>query len=318
MKIVVLDGYTLNPGDLSWKKLEALGECTFYERTAPGEVVSRSKEAEVLLTNKTLLGAEEINALPRLKYIGVLATGYNVVDTGTAGKRGIVVTNIPAYSTPSVAQMVFAHILNITQQVAAHSEAVKEGKWCSAPDFCFWKTPLIELADLKLGIIGLGHIGQAVARIARSFGMEVLASTSKEAAQLPEQVRKVTLDELFAQSDVITLHCPLTDRTRGIINAGSLSRMKPSAILINTGRGPLVDEAALARALHNGTIYAAGLDVLSQEPPQRDNPLLSAPRCYITPHIAWATKAARERLMECAVNNLKSFLDGHVVNNVAG
>ncbi|MCD8260510.1 MAG: D-2-hydroxyacid dehydrogenase [Bacteroides sp.] len=316
MKIVVLDGYTLNPGDLSWKGFEALGECEIYEHTSSREFAERAKGADVLITNKTVIGADQIFSLPDLKYIGVLATGYNVVDIPAAIDRGVVVTNIPTYSTSSVAQMVFAHILNITQQVGLYAAEVKE-KWPRSEDFCFWQSPLIELSGLRIGIVGFGHIGQAVARIAQAFDMEVCAYSSKKQEDLPQGIKKVSLEELFVVSDIITLHCPLTEETRGMVHAERLSTMKSRAILINTGRGPLVNETDLAYALNQEIIYAAGLDVLSQEPPATDNPLLQARNCFITPHIAWATGAARGRLMDQAVENLKSFLSGTIINNVA-
>lgn len=318
MKIVVLDGYALNPGDLSWTGMEALGELTVYERTSPSEVLERSAGAEVLITNKTVITAEHMAALPQLKYIGVLATGYNVVDIDEARNRGIVVTNIPAYSTASVAQMVFAHVLNITQRVGYYATENANGRWTNSVDFCYWDTDLVELDGKKMGIVGLGNIGRATARIAQAFGMEVLVVTSKEQSALPEGMKKVTLDELFAQSDVVSLHCPLTPDTKEMVNAARLQTMKPSAILINTGRGPLVNEQDLADALNEGRIAAAGLDVLSVEPSVTGNPLLGARNCFITPHIAWATKEARVRLMDIAVNNLKSYQEGIIINNVAG
>lgn len=317
MKIVVLDGYGLNPGDLSWKGMEALGELVVYDRTSPSEVMERSANAEVLITNKTVITAEHMAALPQLKYIGVLATGYNVVDIDEARHRGIVVTNIPAYSTASVAQMVFAHVLNITQRVGYYANENAKGRWSNSIDFCYWDTNLIELEGKKMGIVGLGNIGQATARIAQAFGMEILVFTSKEQSALPEGMKKVTLDELFAQSDVVSLHCPLTPDTKEMVNAARLRTMKPSAILINTGRGPLVNEQDLADALNEGRIAAAGLDVLSVEPSVFGNPLFNARNCFITPHIAWATKEARTRLMDIAVNNLKSYQEGNVINNVA-
>lgn len=317
MKIVALDGYAANPGDLSWNELKALGECTIYERTAPEEVLKRATGAEIVLTNKVVLNAETIAALPELKYIGVLATGYNIVDIAAAKERGIIVTNIPAYSTSSVAQMVFAHILNIAQQVQHYAEEVRKGRWSSNPDFCFWDTPLIELRGKKIGIVGLGHTGYTTARIAIGFGMEVHAYTSKSPFQLPPEIKKMELEELFRTCDIISLHCPLTDSTRELVNAKRLKLMKPTAILINTGRGPLINEQDLADALNNGTIFAAGLDVLSQEPPRADNPLFSAKNCYITPHIAWASTAARERLMQIMLENVKAYLNGKPTNNVA-
>ena len=317
MKIVVLDGYGLNPGDLSWKGMEALGELTVYDRTSPSELMERSEGAEALITNKTLITAENMEALPELKYIGVLATGYNVVDIEAAKARGIVVTNIPAYSTSSVAQMVFAHILNITQRVGHYAEENSKGRWTNNADFCYWDTDLVELDGKKMGIVGFGNIGQATARIAQAFGMEVLLYTSKEQSAMPQGMRKVALDELFAESDVISLHCPLTPDTKEMVNAERLKLMKPGAILVNTGRGPLVNEQDLADALNEGRIAAAGLDVLSVEPANADNPLLGAKNCFITPHIAWATKEARTRLMQIAVQNLKSYQEGYIINNVA-
>lgn len=316
MKIVVLDGYAANPGDLSWSELEALGDCVVYDRTAPEEVLQRSAGADILLTNKTVIDAGIMEELPDLKYIGVLATGYNVVDVKAAAARGVTVTNIPAYSTSSVAQMVFAHILNIALHVQGHADAVRNGRWCSSPDFCFWDSPLIELRDRKMGIVGLGHTGYITARIALGFGMQVYAYTSKSHFQLPPEIHKMELDELFSECDVVSLHCPLTETTRGLVDARRLSLMKPTSVLINTGRGPLIVEQDLADALNNGTLYAAGLDVLSQEPPRADNPLLTARNCYITPHIAWASTTARQRLLHIAAENVKAYLEGKPVNVV--
>ena len=316
MKIVILDGFAANPGDISWEGLKALGECTIYDRTAPEEVLERSAGAEVILTNKVIINADHMAALPELKYIGVLATGYNVVDTAAAKERGIIVTNIPAYSTASVAQMVFAHILNISQQVQRHSEEVHKGRWTNSKDFCFWDTPLMELRDKKIGLVGLGNTGYTTARVAIGFGMQVYALTSKSHFQLPPEIKKMDLDQLFSECDIVSLHCPLTPETHELVNARRLAMMKPNAILINTGRGPLINEQDLADALNNGTILAAGLDVLSQEPPRPDNPLLTAKNCYITPHIAWASAAARERLMQIMLDNVKAFLDGKVINAV--
>ena len=317
MKIIVLDGYGLNPGDLSWSGMEALGELTVYDRTSPSELLERSADAEVLITNKTLITAEDMSALPQLKYIGVLATGYNVVDIDAAKSNGIVVTNIPAYSTSSVAQMVFAHLLNITQRVGYYADENKQGRWTKSADFCYWDTPLMELDGKKMGIVGFGNIGQATARIAQAFGMEVCVVTSKEQSSLPIGMKKMELDELFTSCDVVSLHCPLTPTTKEMVNANRLKLMKPQAILINTGRGPLINEQDLADALNEGRIAGAGLDVLSVEPSQKDNPLLSAKNCFITPHIAWATKEARIRLMNIAVENLKAYQEGHIINNVA-
>ena len=318
MKIVVLDGYAANPGDLSWERLEALGECTVYPRTTDEQLLERAANADILLTNKVIINRTTIEALPRLKYIGVLATGYNVVDVAAAKEHGIVVTNIPAYSTPSVAQMVFAHILNITQRVGHYADEARHGVWTTCQDFSYSNTPLMELQGKKIGIVGLGNTGYNTARIAIGFGMKVHAYTSKSRLQLPPEVRKMELDELFATCDIVSLHCPLTEETRELVNERRLKLMKPSAILINTGRGPLVNEQDLANALNNGTIYAAGVDVLSTEPPRADNPLLSAKNCFITPHIAWATQEARQRLMEIACNNVEQFIKNkpqNVINN---
>ena len=317
MKIIVLDGYGLNPGDLNWDGFEALGELTVYDRTLPSELMERAAGAEVLITNKTLITAENIADLPELKYIGVLATGYNVVDIDAAKARGIVVTNIPAYSTASVAQMVFAHILNITQRVGYYADENKQGRWTKNADFCYWDTQLVELQGKKMGIVGFGNIGQATARIAQAFGMEVCVYSSKPQFVLPSGIKKMDLDELFAECDVVSLHCPLTPDTKEMVNAERLSKMKSNAILINTGRGPLINEQDLANALNEGRIAAAGLDVLSVEPSVEGNPLLTARNCFITPHIAWATLEARTRLMEIAVQNLKSYLNGQIINNVA-
>ena len=317
MKIIVLDGYGLNPGDLNWEGFETLGELTVYDRTLPSELMERAAGAEVLITNKTLITAENMADLPELKYIGVLATGYNVVDIDAAKARGIVVTNIPAYSTASVAQMVFAHILNITQRVGYYADENKQGRWTKNADFCYWDTQLVELQGKKMGIVGFGNIGQATARIAQAFGMEVCVYSSKPQFVLPSGIKKMDLDELFMECDVISLHCPLTPDTKEMVNTERLSKMKKNAILINTGRGPLINEQDLADALNEGRIAAAGLDVLSVEPSVEGNPLLTARNCFITPHIAWATLEARTRLMEIAVQNLKSYLNGQIINNVA-
>ena len=315
-RIVALDGYGLNPGDLSWENMAELGELTVYDRTAPDEIVSRATGAEIVLTNKTPLTQETLEKLPQLRYIGVLATGYNIVDTEAAKKRGIVVTNIPAYSSESVAQMVFAHLLNVASDVANHSQSVKAGEWANCKDFCFLKSPIFELAGKSIGIVGFGNIGSTVARIAHAFDMKVYAKTSKRKEDLPDYVEPVTLETLLAESDVITLHCPLTDSTRNLINRETIALMKPTAIVINTGRGPLVNEQDLADALNNGRIKAAGVDVLSQEPPRADNPLIQARNCYITPHIAWATFEARNRLMKIATDNIRQYLAGNTVNQV--
>lgn len=308
MKIVVLDGYAANPGDLTWEGLKTIGECTLYDRTTPEEVLQRAAGAEVILTNKVIINADHLAALPELKYIGVLATGYNVVDTAAAKERGIIVTNIPAYSTASVAQMVFAHILNITTHVSHHSEEVRKGRWTNNQDFCFWDTPLMELREKKIGLVGLGNTGYSTARVAIGFGMQVYAFTSKSHFQLQPEIKKMDLDPLFSECDIISLHCPLTAETHELVNARRLATMKPTAILINTGRGPLINEQDLADALNNGKIRAAGVDVLSTEPPRANNPLLTAKNCYITPHIAWATTEARERLMTLVISNLQSYV----------
>ncbi|MBQ9645458.1 MAG: D-2-hydroxyacid dehydrogenase [Prevotella sp.] len=316
MNIVVLDGYAANPGDLSWDAMKEQGQLTVYDRTPAEEVIERSQEADILLTNKVVLTADIISQLPRLKYIGVLATGYNVVDTEAARLKGIVVTNIPSYSSDSVAQLTFAHILNISNRVAHYAQLNREGAWSNSKDFCYWDTPLFELAGKTLGIVGLGSIGMKVANIARQLGMDIFAMTSKNSSDLPQGIQKTTLDGLLAVSDVLTLHCPLTSQTHHLINQETLSRMKQGAILINTGRGPLVDEAAVAQALQSGHLMAYGADVMSQEPPAADNPLLTCPNAYLTPHIAWATYEARVRLMQIATDNVKAFIAGSPVNVV--
>lgn len=316
MKIVELDAYAANPGDLSWDGLRALGELTVYDRTCPDKVVERAREADAVLTNKVAFDEDTLAQLPHLKYIGVMATGYNVVDTEAARRRGIVVTNIPAYSTDSVAQMVFAHILNITNRVDHYARQNRNGRWSDNPDFCYWDAPLHELAGKTLGIVGLGHIGCKVARIAIDFGLDVFAYTSKNAASLPPGIQKTTMDGLFAVSDILTLHCPLSPQTHQLINRQNLARMKPGAILINTGRGPLVDEQAVAEALASGRLGAYGADVMENEPPAADNPLLAQPNAFITPHIAWATVEARQRLVDICVDNLKAFIAGAPINVV--
>lgn len=314
-KICILDGFTSNPGDLSWDEICKLGECTVYDRTSPEQLAERAKDAEIVLTNKVVLGLKEIGKLPKLKYIGVLATGYNVVDLKAATERGIVVTNIPAYSTDSVAQMVFAHILNITHHVAEYAAEARAGKWSQCADFCYCNSPIMELAGKTMGIVGLGHTGMATAKIALAFGMKVMALTSKTPESLPKGIEPAPFDRLLTEADILSLHCPLTDNTRHFINRDTLCRMKKTAILINTGRGPLVNEADLAEALNNGTITAAGVDVLSTEPPAADNPLLSARNCYVTPHIAWATKEARSRLLQIVAENIRQFLAGERILN---
>lgn len=316
MKIVVLDSYGLNPGDLTWDALKELGDVTIYPRTTEEEVYQRCIDADIVLTNKVVINAQTMWDLPNLKYIGVLATGYNVVDTQAASDSDIVVTNIPAYSTDSVAQLTFAHILTIANRVEHYSEQNRNGRWSSSPDFVYWDTPLVELAGKTLGVVGLGRIGMKVAQMALCFGMEVFAVTSKHRADLPEGIRKTTLDGLLATSDILSLHCPLNNETREMINAESLKKMKRGAVLINTGRGPLVNEIDVAEALKSGQLGAYGTDVMCQEPPEADNPLFSAPNAYITPHIAWATFEARTRLMKIAVDNVKAFIDGRPINVV--
>lgn len=316
MKIVVLDAYTLNPGERRWEELEELGEVVVHDRTAQLDVVRRAKDAEVVLTNKTILDGFILNLLPKLKYIGVLATGYNVVDLDVARQRGIVVTNIPAYSTQSVAQMAIAHLLNITQRVAHYAHEVHNGVWSAQPDFCYWNTPLIELAGKKIGIVGFGNTGQATAQIAEAWGMEVWVYTSKPKKSLPKKYQKVTLNELFSACDVVSLHCPLTAENKEMVNSFRLSLMKQGAILINTSRGGLIDEKALEQALLSGKLLGAGLDVLSSEPVPNGNPLLKLKNCFITPHIAWATRESRMRLMNQAVENLKAWMEGRTINNV--
>ena len=316
MKIVVLDGYGVNPGDLSWETLEALGDVEVYPRTAPEDVIDRCFNAEIILTNKVVINKQILVSLPRLKYIGVLATGYNVVDVDTASDLDIFVTNIPAYSTDSVVQMTFAHILTMTNRVEHYTQQNRNGRGSNNPDFVYWDTPLIELAGKTMGIVGLGNIGMKVAQLARCFGMEVYAFTSKASSLLPEGIQKTTFEGLLSVSDILSLHCPLNRSTREMINASSLAKMKEGALLINTGRGPLVNEADVAEALRSGHLGGYGADVMCQEPPAEDNPLFSAPNAYITPHIAWATFEARKRLIAIAVGNVKAFIDGNPVNVV--
>lgn len=318
MKIVVLDGYCLNPGDLSWDDMARLGDLEVYDRTSPEQVVERSADASALITNKTVISIEIMSQLPNLLYIGVLATGYNVVDVKAAEALGIVVTNIPAYSTASVAQMVFAHILNITQNVGHYAMQNRNRRWAESVDFSYVDTPLMELFGKTIGIVGLGRTGMATARIALAFGMRVIAFTSKHPSQLPQGITKAaSLDDVFSMADIVSLHCPLNETTLHIVNERTLSLMKRTAILINTGRGRLVDEDALTEALNSGQIYAAGVDVMSQEPPSIDNPLLSARNFYSTPHIAWATLESRQRLMALAVGNIEAFIAGKPINVVS-
>lgn len=317
MKIVVLDGITLNPGDLSWDKLKALGNVTVYDRTPSGKIQERSSGAEILLTNKTLLTGNVLETLPSLRYIGILSTGYNVVDIETAKRKGIIVTNVPSYSTSSVVQHTFALLLELCLRVQRHSDSVEKGDWVSSVDFSYSVHPLVELSGKTLGIIGFGNIGQKMADVAASFGMKVVSfsTTNTDQSHRPD-FRWVSIEELFRESDVVTLHCPLVPETKGLVSLRYLKLMKRSSFLLNTSRGAVVVEEDLAHALNNDLIAGAGIDVLSSEPPTGNNPLLKAKNCIITPHIAWATKEARTRLMEIAVSNLSGFLAGRSVNVV--
>jgi len=318
MKIVVLDGYTLNPGDLSWDGLKSLGNCEFYDRSSPAEVLKRAGGAEMVLVNKIVLSRETISSLPHLKYIGVTATGYNIVDVVAARERGIAVTNVPSYGTRSVAQMTFALLLELTQRVGHHAQTVRDGRWTACPDFCYWDYPLLELDGLTMGIVGFGRIGRSVANLAAAFGMKVLAHSRSSGADVsPVPVDFVDLETLFRRSDVISLHCPLTPETKHLVNAERLSWMRSSALLLNTSRGPLIDETALADALNSNRIAGAGLDVLGIEPPPANHPLLHVRNCLITPHIAWATRAARSRLLAIAIANVQAFLNGNPQNVVS-
>lgn len=317
MKIVIYDGYTSSPGDLDWDDWHELGDVTIYDRTAPDEVVERGKDAEIVITNKVVLTSAMMDQLPQLRYIGVLATGYNVVDTGAATRHGIVVTNIPAYSTMSVAQMVFAHLLNIVNNVGGHALSVRAGEWTAASDFSYMISSQYELAGKTMGIVGLGNIGMQTARIAMAFGMNVLAYTSKRPEAVPEGIARAdSIDDVFRSSDVVTLHCPLTESTADMVCERTLALMKPTGILINTGRGGLVNEDALADALRGHRIMAAALDVLKEEPPRHGSPLIELTNCYITPHIAWATIEARKRLMQVALDNVRAFIAGKPRNRV--
>ena len=317
MKIVVLDGYTLNPGDLSWDSLKQFGEVTLHDRTPAELVLERAREADVLLTNKTPVGEDIINRLPGLKYIGVMATGYNVVDVDAAKKKGVIVTNAPDYSTDSVVQMTFALLLELTQHVQRHSDAVMDGKWSGALDFCFWNYPLVELSGKTMGIIGFGNIGQKVADVATAFGMKILGNSRTRTDQSHRpNFQWAEVPQLLEQSDVVSIHCPLLPETRGLINSQNLKRMKQSAYLLNTSRGPIVVDQDLADALNNQVIAGAAIDVLTTEPPQADNPLFAATNCLITPHISWATKEARTRLMNIVTDNLAAFIEGNPTNVV--
>lgn len=316
-KIVILDGFTATQHDLTWQEVERLGQVTVYDRTRPEETVERCREADAVLTNKVILSREVMAQLPNLKYIGVLATGYNVVDLEAARQRGIIVTNIPSYSTQSVAQMVFAHILNVANRVDHYASENRSGRWLRSEDFCWMDTPVTELQDKTLGIIGMGNIGSAVARIANAFGMRVIACSSKSSQQLPVYVSKTSIENVFRQSDFFSLHCPLTDETRCLVCKETISMMKPGSIIINTGRGPLVNEQDVADALHSGQLGAFCADVLSSEPPAADNPILTCDNAFITPHIAWASHEARVRLVHTAAQNLSAFLAGKPVNVVS-
>lgn len=316
MNIVILDGNAANPGDLSWEPLKAFGQLTVYPRSTVSEVVERAKEADIILTNKVVFSEDVFRSLPRLKYLGILATGYNIVDLEAASRHGVTVTNIPAYSTDSVVQMTFAQILNITNRIGHYAQEARDGRWSRNPDFCYWDTPLMELSGKTMGVVGLGHIGMKVAQLARNFGMDVFAVTSKNSAELPDGIQKTTFEGLLGVSDILSLHCPLTDQTHELINRRTLSMMKPTAILINTGRGPLVNEADVAAALVEGKLGAYGADVMCQEPPAADNPLFTAPNAYITPHIAWASIEARSRLLNIAFENIRAFLSGKPQNVV--
>ena len=316
MKIVVLDGYAMNPGDLSWEGLKQLGECQVYDRTKPADIFNRIKDAAVVITNKAVIDEQMIDRLPDLRYIGVTATGYNVVDVQAASRKGMLVTNIPAYSSDSVAQLVFSHILNIVNRVEMHASSVRSGEWTQSPDFAYWKSPQTELTGKTLGIVGFGRIGRKVAQIGGAFGMKVIFHNRSLVTDAPEGMRQSMLEEVFAESDVVSINCPLSVENSGFVNQQLLRKMKQSAILINTGRGGLVNETDLATALNDGIIAAAGLDVLSTEPPKRDNPLLSVKNCFITPHIAWATLEARQRLMDITVENLQCFILGKAQNVV--
>jgi glycerate dehydrogenase len=315
MKIVVLDGYTLNPGDLLWDELKGLGECIVHDRTAPGQLMERARGAKALLTNKVILDRDTIEQLSELAYIGALSTGLNVIDLEAASDRGVVVTNVPAYGTDSVAQFVFALLLEIASGVGKHDTAVHEGKWSQSPDFCFNVVSMTELAGLTMGIIGFGAIGKAVARIAAAFGMKVIVHTRTPVKG--DEIAYVDLDTVFTRSDVISLHCPLTPATEHLVNRYRLERMKKTAVLINTSRGPVVEEAALAEALNSGRIAGAAVDVLSVEPPPEGNPLLGARNCVVTPHVAWATLAARKRLMDTVVDNVRAWMNGQPANLVS-
>ena len=317
MNIVVVDGHTLNPGDLTWDGLAALGSCEVHERTEAEKTVARCREADIVVTNKVVLDQPVLSALPELKLIAVTATGYNVVDIVAASERGVIVSNVPVYGTASVAQMVFALLLELTQHVGEHSRSVREGKWCAAENFCYWDYPLIELQGMTMGVVGCGRIGRATAALAQAFGMDVIGYDTQAEGLSALGIEPVDLDTLLTRSDVVSLHCPLFPETERMINADTLARMKSTAFLINTSRGPLVDEPALAAALKAGALAGAAVDVLSAEPPPADHPLFSARNCIVTPHIAWATHSARERLMQTTVENVAAFIQGTPMNVVS-
>jgi glycerate dehydrogenase len=316
MKLVVLDGYTLNPGDLSWEPLHALAECRIFERTAEQDILTRAKDATILLTNKTPLRSATLASLRDLRYIGVLATGYDVVDIEQAARQNIIVTNVPAYGTNSVAQMVFALLLELCNRVGLHTQAVQQGAWSRSADWCFWQTPLIELSGKTMGIVGYGRIGKKVAQIAQAFGMHAIVTGTRRPVDLPPGIHWGSLDEVFATADVVSLHCPLRASTRGLIHSARIAQMKPGAFLINTSRGALIVEEDLAEALNSGRLAGAGVDVLTTEPPIASSPLIGATNCIVTPHIAWATRESRTRLLDTAISNLKAWLDGHPHNVV--
>jgi glycerate dehydrogenase len=316
MKLVVLDGYTLNPGDLSWEPLHRLAECTIFERTAEHDILMRARDASIVLTNKTPLRSATLAAMPACRYIGVLATGYDVVDLEQATRQNIVVTNVPAYGTNSVAQMVFTLLLELCNHAGLHSEAVRQGAWSRNPDWCFWQKPLVELAGKTIGIVGYGRIGRKVAEMAQAFDMKAIVTSAHRPANLPPGIAWGSLDEVFATADVVSLHCPLQTTTRGLVNAARIAQMKPGAFLINTSRGGLIVEEDLAQALRFGRLGAAALDVLTTEPPVASNPLIGVENCIITPHIAWATRESRARLLETTISNLEMWINGHPKNVV--
>ena len=317
MKIVVLDGFTLNPGDLSWEGLQMLGDCDIHDRTPADLVLPRCKNAEAVFTNKVIISRQLMEQLPSLKYIGVLATGFNVVDIQAASELGVVVTNTPGYGSPSVAQFVFAQLLSFSQPVSYYDASVKAGRWSQSIDFCYYDHSMTELAGKVMGIVGFGHIGRKVAQIARCFDMRVVTTSPRKPKDLPSDTGYLPLDELLQSSDVVTLHCPLTNDNKGMVNSDFLEKMKPTAYLLNTARGPLIDEAALLNALQQKSIAGAALDVLAQEPPSPNNPLLLLDNCLITPHIAWATTASRQRLMDIAIDNLRAFINGKPLNLIS-